>query len=293
MPAPQRTNGSAHAPLRVFAGVGGLTLHYDDPMSRVLELDASSSSTSRWLVYLLGAITLLLGLMVGARAASLLVAMTNRVLPPTIAVQEIEIAQEEPPPPPKAAEPEAKPEPAPPPPLPRAMPREQPPPTPPAQAAKVLTQEPDPNEPVDLTGNTIVSGNAESFPGGDTAGNGTGHVPGHGGPGPSPGIAAKEAPKAPPAGPNRSRSASVGATEWTCPFPPESDQAQVNEAYVSLEIDIRADGKPSAVRILKDPGNGFGREARRCALSRSYAPALDHDGTPISSTYPLNVQFSR
>lgn len=292
MPAPQRTNGSARGPLGALAGVGGLTLPYNDPMSRVLELDASSSSASRWLVYLLGAIALLLGLMVGARAASILVAMTNRVLPPTIAAQEIEIAQEEPPPPPpKAAEPEAKPEPAPPP---RAMPREQPPPTPPAQAAKVLTQEPDPNEPVDLTGNTIVSGNAESFAGGETAANGTGHVPGHSGPGATQGIAAKEAPKAPAyTGPDRSRSPSPVTKDWTAPFPPESDQAQINEARVMIEIDVRADGTASAVRILKDPGNGFGREARRYALSQHFEPAWDREGNPIAKTMQLWVSFSR
>ena len=48
-----------------------------------------------------------------------------------------------------------------------------PPPPPPAQAAKVLTQEPKPDEPVDLTGNTIVQGNADTYAGGFTTANGT------------------------------------------------------------------------------------------------------------------------
>ncbi|HXX67893.1 MAG TPA: hypothetical protein VEK07_11955, partial [Polyangiaceae bacterium] len=97
MPASQRTNGSARAHLGALAGVGGLTLPYDDPLTRVLELDASSSSPTRWLAYLLGAIALLLGLMVGARVASLLVAMTNVALSPAPAVAEVEIAEDEPP----------------------------------------------------------------------------------------------------------------------------------------------------------------------------------------------------
>lgn len=292
MPAPQ-TNGSARAHLTALAGVGGLTLRYDDPMTRVLELDASSSSGVRWLAYLLGAIALLLGLMVGARVASLLVAMTNVRLAPVPSVAEVDIAQDEPPPPPTptAPQPETKPEPAPPPP-PHAIVRETPPPTPPAQAGRVLTQEPDPNEPVDLTGNTIVSGNAESFPGGDTAANGTGRAPGRGGTGPSASVAAKETPPV-PAGPDRSRLPSVGSTDWNAPFPPEADEAQINDADVSIQVDVRADGTAAAVRVLKDPGYGFGREARRYALSQHFQPALDRQGNPIASTFPIKVHFSR
>jgi len=37
----------------------------------------------------------------------------------------------------------------------------------------VLTAESKPDEPLDLTGNTIVTGNADTFAGGFTAGNGT------------------------------------------------------------------------------------------------------------------------
>jgi periplasmic protein TonB len=289
----RRPNGSARTHFGALAGAGGMTVSYDDPMAKVLELDASSSSAARWLVYVLSAIALLLGLMVGARVASILVAMTDRVRPAVASTQELDIVPDEPPPPaPPPPEAEAKPEPAPPPPRPIA--RETAPPTPPAQAGRVLTQAPDPNEPVDLTGNTIVSGNAESFAGGDTAANGTGRGPGHVAPAASGAAAAKAVPApAAPAGPDRSRRASVGATEWNTPFPPESDQAQINDAYVSLEIDVRPDGTPSAVRVLKDPGSGFGREARQYALGRRYEAALDHDGSPIASTITLNVHFSR
>src|SRR4051812_48077299 len=75
-------------------------------------------------------------------------------------------------PPPPAAPPAPDP-PPPPPPAAAAPPSEAPPPPPAAEAAKVLTAEPDPNEPVDLTGDSIVTGNGDHFAGGITAANGT------------------------------------------------------------------------------------------------------------------------
>jgi hypothetical protein len=68
----------------------------------------------------------------------------------------------------------------------------------------------------------------------------------------------------------------------------------MDEAYVTLEIDVRADGTAAAVRIMKDPGYGFGREARRYALTQRYQPAFDHDGNAIPQTIgPIKVHFSR
>jgi protein TonB len=233
---------------------------------------------------------------VSVRIFGLLLAMTDRAIPPAAAPQEIEVIRDEPPPPPPPPAPEeAKPEPTPPPP-PKATPHEPPPPPAPAQAAKVLTQEPNPNEPVDLTGNTIVSGNADTYAGGVTAANGTSPVPvrsltsPHGVPG---GTGAPQAPPA-PVGPDRSRIASMGSHEWDCPFPPEADTAQVDDAYVLLEIELRPDGSPAAVRVIKDPGNGFGRQARAYALKWAhYQTALDHDGVPVGRTFRANVHFTR
>jgi hypothetical protein len=46
--------------------------------------------------------------------------------------------------------------------------------------------------------------------------------------------------------------------------------------------------------VLADPGNGFGREARRCAMAKRYAAALDRDGGAIAgTTRPFRVHFSR
>ena len=297
---PTSNNGASHAALsrpvpRFALGDAGVAA-YDDPMSKVLGLDAQTDSPAAWLAYSLGATALFLGLMVTARAVTVLLAsLEARPQEAASAPQEIEVMKDEPPPPPPPAPEEtAQPEP---PPV-KAAPHDAPPPAAaPAQAAKVLTQEPDPNEPVDLTGNTIVQGNADSYAGGTTSANGTSNravrnivtspagVPG--------GTGAPQATA--PSGPDRSRKCSVGGTEWNAPFPPEADTAQIDEAYVMLQVDVKPDGTPAAVRVLADPGNGFGREARRYALAQHYPPALDHDGNPSPGlcTFSTRVHFSR
>jgi periplasmic protein TonB len=291
---PPRNNGAAHAPMGRLAVAEGVAIFDDDPMSKVLGLDERTSGPIAWLGYFLGAIALLLGMMVTARAVTVLVEKLDaQTQPAQAAAQEIDVMRDEPPPPPPPPEETAKPEE--PPPVVKAAPHEAPPPAPaPAQAAKVLTQEPDPNEPVDLTGNTIVQGNADSYAGGTTSANGTSTRAVHALASPVGVPNGTGAPTATaPSGPDRSRPASLGVTEWNAPFPPEADTAQIDEAYVTLQIDVRADGTVSAVRVVADPGNGFGREARRYALTQHFQPALDHDGNPIPSTLKPRVHFSR
>ena len=60
-----------------------------------------------------------------------------------------------------------------------------------------------------------------------------------------------------------------------------------------LKVSVDAGGRVASVSIANDPGNGFGREARRCALSRSWTPALDHSGSPVPGTTLVNVRFDR
>jgi hypothetical protein len=63
---------------------------------------------------------------------------------------------------------------------------------------------------------------------------------------------------------------------------------------VTLQVDVTPEGSASGVRVLSDPGDGFAREARRCALSRHYATALDRDGSPVAGrTRPFLVRFWR
>ena len=280
--------------MAILATAGAGAASYDDPLAKVFGLDAQSSGALPWLGYFVGAVALLLGLSASARAMTELLALRDVPAQPS-APQEIEIMRDEAPPPPPAPapEPEAKTEP---PPVARPTPHEAPPPPAPAQAGKVLTQEPDPNEPVDLTGNTIISGNSDSFAGGVTAANGTSKsavraitsptgVPG--------GTGAPQAP--PPPGPDRSRPASfVNAGEWlNAPFPPEADSAQVDDAYVTIRVNVQPDGRAGSVVVVADPGNGFGREAVRQALRMKYNPAFDHEGRPIATTYTTRVHYSR
>jgi protein TonB len=283
------TNGAA-----ALAGQAGAAGLYDDPMSRVLGMDASVTGLAAWFRFGSGGTILMVALM----SLVSVVAWVHRVQaqneePPS----EVDIMREEapPPPPPPQEEPEHKAESAPPP---RAVPHEAPPPPPPApaQAGKVLTAEPDPNEPVDLTGNTIVTGSADAYAGGTTTANGTSATAVRGLASPKGVAGGTGALTAAPAtvGPDRSHAAVLGGgKEWNCPFPPEADAAQVDDARVMLEVQIRADGSAGSVTVLKDAGYSFGREARTCALRQHHTPATDHDGNPIASTIKVSVHFSR
>jgi len=285
-------NGSARLRLSSLVAAGGAPFSYDDPMSKVLGLDAKTSTIRAWFGFTSGGTLLVVALMALASVLAWVRSVQERAA--ASAPAEIEVVKEEAPaPPPPQPEPEARQERAPPP----RAPREAPPPPPaPAQAAKVLTREPDPNEPVDLTDNTIVTGNATDFPGGLTSASGTGTTAARSPTSPTavPGAAGAPIVAPKPVGPDRSRPASLGGgNEWNCPFPAEADTAQIDDAYVTMQIDVRPDGTASAVRVLSDPGNGFGREARRHAMGLRYPPALDHDGNPISGTFKVKVHFSR
>ncbi len=200
---------------------------------------------------------------------------------------------EEPPPPPPPEEKE------PPPKLVKEAPKDEPPPAPPAaaDAAKVLMQEPAKDEPVDLTGNTFLAGNADTAVGGVTQIGGTAKMatnnlaavatgtPGGTGTAPAP----------PPVRVDRSRAAAIvnKANLERCPFPAEADAEQVDEAAVGIEVKVGVDGRAETVSVIQDPGHGFGREARKCALRERYNPALNVEGSPIPGVYRVNFRFSR
>jgi protein TonB len=181
----------------------------------------------------------------------------------------------------------------------KEQPKDEPPPPPPAaaDAAKVLMAEPSKDEPVDLTGNTFLNGNAETAVGGTTQIGGkattatnsaaavaTGVVGGTG-----------KGPAPPATKVDRSRVARINslANLERCPFPAEADAEQVDEAVVGIEVKVSVDGRAEMVAITRDPGHGFGREARKCALRERYQTALDVDGNPIPGAYKVNFRFSR
>lgn len=270
-----------------FATIGDVP--YDDPMSKVLGLDAKTSSLGAWFGFTSGSTLLLVGFMALASVMAWIHTMRDRQA--ASVPDEIEVMKEDPPPPPPPPPPEEekKEEPVV---VPHARDVPAPPPAP-AQAAKVLTQEPTPDEPIDLTGNTIVQGNADSYAGGFTSASGTDPNAVRKLTGPTGVVGGKAAPKAAAsAKPDLSRQPSFGDRQWNCDFPEEADQ--INDESVIIVADIKADGTPSAVHVLKDPGNGFAAAAVKCAMRRRAAPGLDMDGSPVpASTGKIIVHFTR
>lgn len=204
---------------------------------------------------------------------------------------------EPPPPPPPAPEPPPEPE-APTPPVPAAAapPTDAPPPPAAAEAAKVLTADPDPNEPVDLTGDSIVTGNGDHFAGGITAANGTSKDAVRDLRAQPDGVGkAPPGPVAPPSGPDLSRAASPLGGSWNdCEFPAEADIEGIDSAVVQLTVTVGPNGRAKSVTILRDPGNGFGQSARNCAFRKTFNTALDRSGTAVTmSTAPFTVRFTR
>lgn len=219
-------------------------------------------------------------------------------------LREVEKPEEKKPDPPPEPEPEPEPEPAPKleAPSPEVKPPDDPykdaPPPAPAAAQELLTAKAD--DPLDFSQDGFVTGKgpggigyvaengtaAESRSpkaqvGGDPKGTGTTL----GAPVPVPKAAAPDLSKPPTIS---------GSSAWNCPFPPEADAAQVDQAVATIVVTVRPDGSPQSVSVTNDPGNGFGRAARTCALGRRYKSGLDRAGQPTTATTPpIRVRFTR
>jgi protein TonB len=147
----------------------------------------------------------------------------------------------------------------------------------------------------------MVQGDAKEYVGGVTAATGTataatynpaataGGKPGGTGTGPVAVAPVKEQ------GPDRSKPPGISGGSWTaCDFPAEADQDQVDFAVAVIVVTVRPDGTPMSVKVMTDPGHGFGRAARMCALSKRYTPATDRDGNAVvGTTPPIHVTFTR
>ena len=275
-----------------------------DPMSKVLATGPRLPVS----VTIAVAILLHVGMAGGATAAALFDEIfawhraVRDVVDYRLSQYEMEIIKEEAPPPPEPEpepEPEAKPEP-----VEEAKPvvKEQAPEAPPqpAEAAKVLTADPTPNEgPVDLT-NSFVTGSGSTYAGGTTSSDGTSKtavynpaaaptgVPGGTGTAPAPAVTVRKDDKSRVPG-------LLGSVDWNdCPFPGEADAEQIDQASVMIQVKVKPDGSPENVVVVQDPGHGFGREARKCAMRKKYSNGLDPDGNSIGGmTKPFRVRFER
>ena len=273
-----------------------------DPMSKVL----ATGPRIPVAVTVAVAVFLHVGMAAGATAASLFDEIfawqkgIHDIVDYRLSQYEVDLVKE--PEPEPEPEPEKEPEPEPEPEKPvvkETPPPEAAPPPQPAQAAKVLTSDPEPNEgPVDLT-NTFVTGSGSTYAGGTTSSEGTSKtavynpaaantgVPGGTGTAPAPPPVRKE---------DKSRVPGLlGSVDWNdCPFPGEADAEQIDQAFVLIQVKVKPDGSPENVIVVQDPGHGFGREARKCAMRKKYSQGLDADGNPIAgTTKPFRVRFER
>lgn len=159
-----------------------------------------------------------------------------------------------------------------------------------AKAAQIISAKDDDN--VLNFDNVFTVGTSERYSGGATLSKGTNDKPPD-----TPKVAATGVANAPPPqilAVDLSRTATLaGSGEWRCPFPPEADSDSVDEASAIIEVIVSATGKAQSANILQDPGHGFGREARSCAMRESYVPALDKAGNPVASSKKFRVKFER
>lgn len=208
---------------------------------------------------------------------------------------QVDIVKDEEPPPPPPPEPEPpKEEPKPDTPPPVAEKAVEPPPQAAAQAAKVLAADPTPDEPLDMT-NVMVQGTGDTYTGGTTSAAGTGKTAVRGPAAAVGGTTGGTGATPAPTGVDKSRAAGVsGSSDWDCPFPPEADALQEDLAFVQIKVAVGVDGKPTKVTVTKDPGHGFAREARTCAMQKRFLTALDAAGNPIAGeTKEIRVKFER
>ncbi len=205
-------------------------------------------------------------------------------------------------PPPAAPEPEVPP---PPPPVKQAKikaPKEAKVEAPPVEAPPVPDNAPEPEKPpsepppaaqaaqvVAAEGNKgefgIVTGAGSGFAGGTTAANGTGTQANHTG----------QVGKGDGNGYSKARPPQVASRNWPCGWPPEAEELDIEEMYVTIKAVIKANGEVGDVKVMQDPGYGFAKRASWCARAKvRFDAALDANGTPIEGeTPPMRVKFER
>ena len=153
----------------------------------------------------------------------------------------------------------------------------------PAQTAQVIARDPN-AQLLDFTTSTFVSGKATTYAGGasSSAGTSTRAVDGR-----------AIAPAVGDPG-SRRRTVSLDESAWSCPWPSEAEGAEIHLEVVVLRVFVRSNGTADEVKIVSDPGSGFGPAARACALRTHFHPALDDGGAAVAAwSPPIRVRFVR
>jgi len=156
----------------------------------------------------------------------------------------------------------------------------------PAQAGQIAAAT---NAPLDFTGSAFVVGSGATYAGGTTTARGTSRTPASGAVAPGGHGDGQVGAR------SRAKPVSLDQASWNCPWPAEADARQVDQETVVLRVAVRPDGRVERADVLSDPGFGFGRAARECALSsRAFAPALDANGASVGAmSPPIRVHFFR
>jgi periplasmic protein TonB len=171
--------------------------------------------------------------------------------------------------------------------LPRARARSAPPrsgPSAPAAAGKIVAAS---EAPADFTGAAFVVGSGSVYAGGTTTARGTSHAP-------VTGLVAAGGTGDGSTARSRARAVTLDESAWSCPWPAEAEAQQVDQQTVVLRVAVRADGRAERVDLVDDPGFGFGRAARACALQTRFEPARDPAGALVAAlSPPIRVHFWR
>jgi periplasmic protein TonB len=156
-------------------------------------------------------------------------------------------------------------------------------PPPAAQAAQVVAQEP--SAQAAPTSFNIATGAGQAYAGGTTSARGTGTQANHTG---QVGVGNGT-------GLGRARPAQLRTRNPPCGWPPEAEDLDIEEAFVLVQASVLADGSLSNVKVVSDPGYGFGKRAAACARTKmKFEPALDASGAPVpGATPPLRIRFVR
>ncbi|HVV16205.1 MAG TPA: ferric siderophore ABC transporter substrate-binding protein [Polyangia bacterium] len=156
----------------------------------------------------------------------------------------------------------------------------------PAQAGQIAAAT---DAPLDFTGSAFVVGSGATYAGGTSTARGTSRAPATGAVAPNGHGDGQVAAR------SRAKPVSLDQASWNCPWPAEADARQVDQETVVIRVAVRPDGRVERADVLDDPGFGFARAARECALSsRAFAPALDASGAPVGGmSPPIRVHFYR
>jgi periplasmic protein TonB len=152
-----------------------------------------------------------------------------------------------------------------------------------AAASTMLTQ-PAASEEEQPFDDSFVTGVADSYAGGLTSRLGKSIASRAASPAPAPSQAS-----------DLSRQAGLGApASWDCDFPSEADRDEIDHAIAWIAVQVKPDGSAESVDIVRDPGHGFGRAAKSCAMKERFLTALDGDGRAVTgTTLPIRVDFTR